>query len=220
MRRRLEEGRVSLASSQVGRIEFRGYGTKPIVILWLPGQQKLVRGQPLCSLHRLVLSGFSLVYTHRMGLLGPRRRQHRKAARLLALVLLAGVFALTSTPVCGSVLDIDPIACCEHHACGQSANSCPGKRHLRQSRGECSSIAGGACDTGSGAERCCELGRLNHPNAKLQPSTSATHVLNVLAALALPSLAPPPTFSQALYAEAPLKIPLIPSYTLTATYRI
>ena len=142
------------------------------------------------------------------------------AARLLRLVLLVGVFALTSTPVCGSVLDIDPIACCEHHACAQSPKSCPNARHLKQSRGECSSMAEGACDTGSGAERCCELGRLNHPNAKLQPSASATHVLSVVAALLLPSLAPPPSFSQALYAEAPLKIPLIPLYTFTATYRI
>lgn len=78
----------------------------------------------------------------------------------------------------------------------------------------------GVCDDSSGAERCCELGQLNHPNAKLQASQSATHVLNVLAALALPLLAPPPTFSQALYAEAPLKIPLIPLYAFTATYRI
>lgn len=142
------------------------------------------------------------------------------AARLLGLILLAGVVALTSTPVCGSVVDVDPIACCEHHACGQSAKSCPSKRHRRQSRGECSSMSEGACDSGSGAARCCKLGELSHPNAKLQPSASATHVLNVVAVLALPSLAPPPTFSEALYAEAPLKIPLIPSYTLTATYRI
>ena len=77
----------------------------------------------------------------------------------------------------------------------------------------------GVCDAGSGAERCCELGQLNHPNAKVQPSRSATHVLNVLGALALPSLAPPP-FSEALHAQAPLKIPLIPLYMLTATYRI
>ncbi len=81
-------------------------------------------------------------------------------------------------------------------------------------------MAEGVCDASSGAERCCELSQLNHPNAKPQPSASATHVLDVLAALALPSLAPPPTFSQALYAEAPLKLPLIPLYTLTATYRI
>jgi hypothetical protein len=70
----------------------------------------------------------SLMYTHCMAVLGLRRRQHRLAARLLALVLLAGVFVLTSTPVCGSALDIDPIACCEHHACGQSPKSCPGRK--------------------------------------------------------------------------------------------
>jgi|SRR5436309_856725 len=160
-----------------------------------------------------------LVYTHCMTVLGLRRRQHRMAARLLALVLLAGVFALTSTPVCGSALDVDPIACCERHACGQSSKSFPGTRHLRQSRGGCCSMAEGVCDAGSGAGRCCELGQLNHPNAKVQPSRSATHVLNVLGALALPSLAPPP-FSEALHAQAPLKIPLIPLYMLTATYRI
>jgi len=78
----------------------------------------------------------------------------------------------------------------------------------------------GVCDAGSGAERCCELGQLNHPKARPQASASATHVLNVLGALALPSLAPPPPFSLALHAEAPLKIPLIPLYMLTATYRI
>lgn len=142
------------------------------------------------------------------------------AARLLALVLLAGVFALTSTPVCGSALDVDPIACCAHHACGQSVKSCSSTRHLQHSRGGCCSASAGVCHDSSGAERCCELGQLNHPNAKLQPPMSAPHVLNVLAALALPSLAPPLTFSEALDAEAPLKIPLIPSYTLTATYRI
>jgi hypothetical protein len=78
----------------------------------------------------------------------------------------------------------------------------------------------GVCDASSGAQRCCELGGLRHPNAKLQPSASTIHVLNVLVALELPSLAPSPTFSETLYAEAPLKIPLIPLYTLTATYRI
>lgn len=77
----------------------------------------------------------------------------------------------------------------------------------------------GVCDAGSGAARCCQLGELNHPNAKLQSSVSATHVLNV-AALTLPSLAPPPAFSHGFYSEAPLKIPSIPLYTLTATYRI
>lgn len=80
----------------------------------------------------------------------------------------------------------------------------------------------GACDTGSGAERCCELGQLNHPNAKPQASTSATHVLNVVAALTLLSMALPQTASHSfsLYLEASLKVPPIPLYTLTATYRI
>ena len=169
---------------------------------------------------RVVLLRLSLVYTHCMTVPGLRRRQHRMAARLLALVLLAGVFALTSTPVCGSALDVDPIACCEHHACGQSSKSCPGTRHLRQSRGGCCSMSEGVCDAGSGAERCCELGQLSHPTARPQASRSATHVLNVLGALVLPSLAPPPPSSPALHAEAPLKIPLIPLYILTATYRI
>ena len=80
----------------------------------------------------------------------------------------------------------------------------------------------GVCGDDSGAARCCELGALNHPNAKLQPSASATHVLNVVAALTLPSLALPQAASHSfsLYPEASLKVPSIPLYTLTATYRI
>src|SRR5579859_3100796 len=51
----------------------------------------------------------SLVYIEVMWVsLRPRRRRPRMAARILGLVLLAGVFALTSTPVCGSALDVDP----------------------------------------------------------------------------------------------------------------
>ena len=169
---------------------------------------------------RSVISRVSLVYTQRMVVLGSRRRQHQMAARLLGVVLLAAVFALTSTPVCGNALDVDPIACCEHHACGQSANSRPGTTHLQQSRSGCSSMSEGVGDAGSGAERCCQLGALNHPSAKLQSSASGTHVLYVVAALTPLSLAPPRAFSRGSYSEAPLKIPSIPLYTLNATYRI
>jgi hypothetical protein len=169
---------------------------------------------------RSVISRFSLVYTQRMAVLGPRRRQHRMAARLLGLVLLAAVFALTSTPVCGNALDIDPIACCEHHACGQSAKSHPGTTHLQQSRSGCCPMSEGVGDVGSGAERCCQLGTLNHPNAKLQSSASATHVLCVVAALTLLSPAPLPAFSRASYLGVLLRIPSISLYTLNATYRI
>jgi hypothetical protein len=160
------------------------------------------------------------VYTYRMVVIALRRRQHRIVIRLMGLVLLGAVFALTSTPVCGSVLDIDPIACCERHACGQSTKSWPGTRHLQPSRSGCSLMSEVVGDAGSGAERCCQLGALNHPNAKLQSSASGTHVLYVLAALTPLSLAPPRAFSRASYSEAPLKIPSIPLYTLNATYRI
>lgn len=78
----------------------------------------------------------------------------------------------------------------------------------------------GACNADSGAAHCCELGALNHPNAKLQPCASATHALNVVTTLTLSSLAPPPAFSHGFYFEAGLKIPPLPLYTLTATYRI
>jgi len=218
VRRRFEEGRLGLfPATFLNRIEEQGIKG---IVAWLCGSTSSTSWRTASKFARLLISGFSLKYTHCMGVLGLRRRQHRMAARVLGLVLLAGVFALTSTPVCGSALDVDPVACCEHHACGQSPKSCPGARHLQQSRGRCCSMSEGVCDAGSGAERCCELGQLSHPTAKLQPSASVTHVLNVVAALALPSLAPSPTFSQALYAKAPLKIPLIPLYTLTATYRI
>jgi hypothetical protein len=150
-----------------------------------------------------VISGFSLVYTQRMAVLGPRRRQHRMAARLMGLVLLAAVFALTSTPVCGSVLDIDPIARCERHACGQSATSWPGTRHLQPSRSGCSSMSEGIGDAGSGAERCCQLGALNHPNATLQSSASGTHVLYVVAALTALLTSAPPAFSHVSYTGCP-----------------
>lgn len=167
--------------------------------------------------------GLSLVYTGVMWDLLRRRRHRHIAARLLGLVLLVGVFGLTSMPVCGSALDVDPIACCEHHGCGQSTKSCPSTRHLQKSQqGGCCSISEGACDTGSGAERCCELGQLTHPNAKLQASASATHVLNVFAAFTILSLALPQAASHSfsLYPEASLRVPSLPLYTLTATYRI
>ncbi len=81
-------------------------------------------------------------------------------------------------------------------------------------------MSDGVCDAGSGSARCCELGELNHPNAKLPSSPSVTNVLTTVAALTLSSLAPPPMFSQGFYSEAPVKIPLRPLYTLTAAYRV
>ena len=78
----------------------------------------------------------------------------------------------------------------------------------------------GSCDSDSDAAHCCELGALNHPNAKLQPPASATHVLRVVSSLPVPLIAPLPVSSDDFYSEAPLKIPPIPLYALTATYRI
>ena len=80
----------------------------------------------------------------------------------------------------------------------------------------------GVCDDDSGATRCCELGALNYPNARLQSSAVVTHALHVVAVLTLLSLALPQPVSHSfsLYPEASLKVSSIPLYTLTATYRI
>jgi hypothetical protein len=80
----------------------------------------------------------------------------------------------------------------------------------------------GVCDSDSGAARCCELGALNYPNARVQSSPSVTHALHVVAAVTLLSLALPQAASHSfrLYPEAALKVPSIPLYALTATYRI
>ena len=185
------------------------------------GKGPLKRSCRLCAaaFPALPLGSMNLLSVDSMSMIRFRVRQRRVRARIVASMVLAGIVALACTPVCGSVLDVDPVACCEHHACGQSPKSCRGARHVQPTHAGCWSMFEGVSDTDSGAARCCELGALNHPNAKLQSFASATHVLNAVAALTLPSLAPPPALSHGFYSETPLKIPSIPLYTLTATYR-
>jgi hypothetical protein len=146
------------------------------------------------------------------------RRQGRN--RLLAYFLLAATLALTSTPVCGSVSDVDPVGCCERHACARTAASYNRKAQLRQSRGGCCSTNIGISGAGDGAEKCCELGNLSYPKVKPQSSPAVTIVLPFISTTTIPTLVPTTTHSREVDAKTLLKIPPIPLYTFNASYRI
>lgn len=159
------------------------------------------------------------MYTlHDMISLGGHRRHGRN--RLFAYILLAATFALTSTPICGSVSDVDPVGCCERHACAQDAASRNRTAHLPQSLGGCCSKHGEIYGASNGAAKCCELGSLNYPKVKPQPASAVTTILPLISTMAVATLVPTTTRSQQVDAKTLLKIPLVPLYTLYASYRI
>jgi len=146
------------------------------------------------------------------------RRQVRN--RFLAYFLLAATIALTSTPVCGSVSDVDPVGCCERHACARTAASYNRRAQLRQSRGGCCSTNCGISGADKGAEMCCELGSLSYPKVNPQSSPALAIVLPFISTITIATLVPTTTHFREVDAKTLLKIPLIPLYTLNANYRI
>lgn len=144
--------------------------------------------------------------------------------RLLASVMLAGIFALTSTPVCGSPVDVDPAKCCERHAATRAAPSChKGTDESCADKTSCHSQktpSGPATD----AEQCCNRGQLVYPTSEVQSTT-----LVVASAAAGSIVLTHPGFSlptgasgflrQTAY-RPPLKISPRPLYSLTSNYRI
>jgi hypothetical protein len=148
------------------------------------------------------------------------QRQGRGGLHPLVYVLLTSTFALTSTPVCGSVFDLNPVNCCAQHACGKAAVA-PGRaEHSQEPQCAGHSRNLGVSGNDAGAARCCEFGRLNYPGVRVKSVVSATRVLPIVAVIAVYALTPAAAFSQPVDWWTPLKVPLIPLYLLTATYRI
>lgn len=154
----------------------------------------------------------------------PHARATRRHGRskVLAFVLLAGMLALTSAPVCGNTTDVDPMACCERHGHQQSSernDHCARADAARQPEtGNCSA-ADDLSKRGDTAAQCCSRGRLTYPQIKTQPSVSVHAVLPMASVIKPPPCRAASAVRLALR-EIPLKILSTPLYTLTATYRI
>jgi hypothetical protein len=144
-------------------------------------------------------------------------------ARVLSCVLLGGFLLLTSGPVCGSLTDVDPAACCKRHGCRQSMPSRRSVSCATESAGRhiCSD-AGEGCSSNSTAEDCCHRGNLAYPvvGAQSSLSFSASHVTALLV-VANASVRRPATVSVTCRLRLPVSPPLlIPLYSLHSTYRI
>jgi len=147
---------------------------------------------------------------------GSRRRWLRSIAGVVVVALLA----LTSTPVCGSLLDVDSVSCCEHHGCmavGHDAAS------MAQGVGSHSvaMTAPLSCDSVRfDADRCCLEGQLTYPAAQVR--ASGLPDLTLLVALGF--IGPTSQLPSQLERERPStffsKSPPTALYTLHATYRI
>ena len=149
-----------------------------------------------------------------------RRKRHSGRTRAAAFVLLAGVLALTLTPVCGSPLDVDAGKCCERRACDMACDHVTMPAGQANAQEDCCSPHAKNPSAPGDADHCCEHGRLIYPKIKAQSSASATILLPLAPAIVLAPSTPANTFVEHAIWGAPLKIPLRPLYTLTASYRI
>lgn len=154
----------------------------------------------------------------------PRRRNRgRLETRIVGLVLLTGLFTLTSTPVCGAPVNLDPASCCERHACRVAAADLSRVHCATENRNSPggNSFTPAEAPGGSGSvSQCCVQGRLRYPAARVQGLTSGTVTLQVVLSPGLSFWAPSSSFPLAVNLQLPLKISLSPIYTLTATYLI
>jgi hypothetical protein len=147
-----------------------------------------------------------------------RRQQFTR--NVLVWLLLTAVFALTSTPVCGSVLDIDPASCCSRHACQQPASTSGDQSSANFGQSEKACCPSTAVSSGCTAESCCNQGRLNYPSVKVQPVTSFAAGLHIVMTIPAALLLVPSSAARPAFLERPLKIPLRALYLLTTTFRI
>ena len=146
-------------------------------------------------------------------------------ARILALVLLAGVFGLTSAPVCGSPVNVDPAKCCEQHMATQFAPSCHKATDHERCEGKTSCHSPKAASgSATNADQCCKRGQLVFPTSEVQPtalmvaSAAAGSIVLTLPGFSLPTGAS--AFLRQTAYRPPLKISPSPLYSLTSTYRI
>src|SRR6516164_510391 len=93
---------------------------------------------------------------------------------LVTWVSLAAVLLLTSTPVCGSVVDVDAAACCSHHTCSQPASTYQPQSGATQEESEKACCPATQASSGSSADLCCAQGPLNYPSVKVQAAASLT----------------------------------------------
>lgn len=149
-----------------------------------------------------------------------RRRRRSTQCRLLASVVLAATFALTSAPVCGSLSALDSDSCCQRLACGQAAAPSRSTTRVDQSCGDCCPLKRKASATDNSAANCCKLGRLAYPTIKPQSSACVARALPLVSMIPISSFEQPARFVHEFHGKTPPSIPVIPLYALTATYRI
>jgi len=150
-------------------------------------------------------------------------RSRRAMRHSIAWTLLTGVFILTSTPVCGSVLDVDSAACCRRHACVlPPATNCNSMQSQQcgQPPMPCCSPMEVKTDSSGDTDQCCQLGGLIYPTAKAQAAVSFASILDTVAVIQSPAIAVLDGETRASSPDPYLKIPIRSLYTLTSTYRI
>jgi hypothetical protein len=160
-----------------------------------------------------------------MSVLELRPSRRPAGARILALVVLAGVFGLTSTPVCGSPVDVDPAKCCERHAARRATPSCRKTTDQERCEGKTSCHSQKAAPgSATNADQCCKRGQLVFPTSEAQPTTllvasaAAGSIVLTHPGFSLPTGAS--VFLRQTAYGPPLKVPPRPLYSLTSTYRI
>ena len=149
--------------------------------------------------------------------------QHRRPfwARLVTGAVLAGVFSLTCTPICGSVLDVDSVSCCERHGCVRSPHDATPTVQADCSHSMPASAAGGRCTSiRYDVDRCCQQGRLTYPTAQVRASRLSGSVLLFTVEFVLAVAHVPTQFSQRTRTASLLKLTSNPLYTLHAVFRI
>lgn len=147
--------------------------------------------------------------------------KHRHWPRLVAGSVLAGVLSLTCTPICGSVLDVDSLSCCQRHGClpaprDSAAAMQAGCSHARAA----SAIGSGGTSIGYDADGCCQEGQLTYPRAQVRASGLSGSVLLVPVEFALAPANVTTQFSQRTRTTLLLRLTPNPLYMLHATFRI
>jgi len=184
------------------------------VKLWAP--DRVVRFRPVCLTAISVKRIFPLMKLLNL----PGRRAARST---IAWSLLAGIFVLTSTPVCGSVLDVDAVACCRRHGCVlPPSTKCKSMHYEHKAQSSMARCLSMEVETGSGSnsDQCCQRGRLIFPTAKAQAAVSIARNSNAGAAIQSLAIAVPKLEILEDSPDPYLKIPIRSLYTLTANYRI
>jgi hypothetical protein len=143
----------------------------------------------------------------------------RRWVRSTAGIAVVAILSLTCAPVCGSILDVDPVSCCQRHGCIPAGDN------------PTSMMGGGShplmvmapawCDTiGFDAASCCQVGDLTYPTAQVRASGVGGFALQVAVGLGVPVAQLPSQFGRETTIRPLSTSPPTPLYTLYATLRI